>query len=407
MGLFRSLSGFSLLISSAAALAQPAQLSGFATVGVSYNESEQYGFRTDVSVTDGKTNSELDFSSLSRLGIQLHKQFNTQWGFTGQWVLKSHPDYSLGDVTQLAFLSYSPKPNWTIKAGRTAFDLFMMSPYRNIGYAYTATHAPIEFYGLIPHRSIDGIELSSAHATDQGMFSTRWYYGKSKDYLTNFDFQWRIALDDIAGATLTLEQGNWLWRANYTQAYIDNEPDHYAQLRELAQSVPEQIWPQARDIAKRLKTVDTRLQYVTLGAKYDNGQYYVQSEIARVSADSDILTHLHNGYVVFGTRWQDFTVQLGYSVTHGKRQQIDKPLQTNPLADELHFQLERGFNYYVNDQSTTSLSTRYDFRADMAAKLQLEYIDLDSSDNQFMLRREVFSTPESFTVVSATIDWVF
>ncbi|TMP21651.1 hypothetical protein CWB99_24065, partial [Pseudoalteromonas rubra] len=84
------------------------------------------------------------------------KQFNTQWGFTGQWVLKSHPDYSLGDVTQLAFLSYSPKPNWTIKAGRTAFDLFMMSPYRNIGYAYTATHAPIEFYGLIPHRSIDG-----------------------------------------------------------------------------------------------------------------------------------------------------------------------------------------------------------------------------------------------------------
>ena len=132
MRLFRSLSGFSLLISSAAALAQPAQLSGFATVGVSYNESEQYGFRTDVSVTDGKTNSELDFSSLSRLGIQLHKQFNTQWGFTGQWVLKSHPDYSLGDVTQLAFLSYSPKPNWTIKAGRTAFDLFMMSPYRNM-----------------------------------------------------------------------------------------------------------------------------------------------------------------------------------------------------------------------------------------------------------------------------------
>ncbi|TMP02050.1 hypothetical protein CWC08_19210, partial [Pseudoalteromonas ruthenica] len=71
------------------------------------------------------------------------------------------------------------------------------------------------------------------------------------------------------------------------------------------------------------------------------------------------------------------------------------------LADELHIQLERGFNYYVNDQSTTSLSTRYDFRADMAAKRQLEYNDLVSSENQFMLRREVFSTPESFTGVSA------
>ena len=170
------------------------------------------------------------------------------------------------------------------------------------------------------------------------MFSTRWYYGKSKDYLTNFDFQWRIALDDIAGATLTLEQGNWL-ATELCQAYIDNEPDHYAQLRELAQSVPEQIWPQAQDIAKRLKTVDTRLQYVTLGAKYDNGQYYVQSEIARVSADSDILSHLHNGYVVFGTRWQDFTVQLGYSVTHGKRQQIDKPRLTTPSPMNCIFSL--------------------------------------------------------------------
>ncbi|WP_462159177.1 hypothetical protein [Pseudoalteromonas sp. GB56] len=329
--------------------AAPTQVSGFATIGATYTDSKQLAFRSDVSVDQGKSGN-IDFGSLSRLGIQFDKKFNEQWGATGQFVLKRHVDYSFDQLTQLAFISYSPTPNWKIKAGRTGLDLFMMTPYRNIGYAYTETHAPVEFYGLVPHQSIDGVELSSTHATTNGTFSSRWYAGKSKDYLSNFEYEWELELDSIRGVTLAYEHNNWLFRANHSRAEVGgNEISHYPMLRQAAQSIPDVIWPELRALTDEIDPVGSELRYSTLGLKYDNGAYYTQSELAYIDASTNILNNLINGYVYFGKRWQTFTAQLGYSFTEGDEYDTAAPRIRNNFTEQIYQAIDRGLNYYVND----------------------------------------------------------
>ncbi|WP_105254841.1 hypothetical protein [Pseudoalteromonas sp. T1lg75] len=387
--------------------AAPTQVSGFATLGVSYTDSNELAFRNDVSDDNGKS-KQADFGSLSRIGVQLHKSFNEQWALTGQWVLKRQLDYDLDQLTQLAFINYSPSASWNIKLGRSALDLFMMSPYRNTGYAYTETHAPVEFYGLIPHQSIDGIELASAHATDEGTFSSRWYYGHSSDHLSNLEYQWQLDLEDLTGVTLAFEQHNWLLRLNHSQARIGGkEIGHYPQIRQAAQGITPNDWPQLAALLGNMNPVGSRLRYTTVGARYDSGDYYLQSEFAYIDANSDILTHVINGYLNIGKRWQEYSLQLGYSFTDGKENNIPKAQAPSLLSEALYREIERSYNYYINDQSTLSLSGRYDFRADMAAKLQVEYVDLKRADNQFMLRQQDMTAQDSFLVLSASIDWVF
>ncbi|MFY8273043.1 hypothetical protein AAEU32_02795 [Pseudoalteromonas sp. SSDWG2] len=387
--------------------ADPIELSGFATFGATYTDSDQLAFRSDVSVDDGET-KQIDFGSLSRIGIQVDKRFNEDWSVTGQWVLKRHVDYSLDQLTQLAFVSYSPTPNWTVKAGRTAFDLFMMSPYRNIGYAYTETHAPVEFYGLIPHQNIDGIEISSSHGFAQGNFRTRLYAGKTKNYLSNFEYEWELELKDVLGATLSYEFNNWLLRTNYTEAEIGGQPvDDYYPLLQGAQLVPPQIWPEVLEVALDTNPIGTKLKYANVGLKYDNGQYYAQSELAYIDANSALLNDLVNGYAHVGKRWDTYSLQLGYSFTDGKAYETPEPRVRTQFTDLIFQGLDRALNYYVNDQSTISISGRYDFRADMAAKLQVEFVDLELEDNQFMLRTQSTAGKESLVVISATLDWVF
>ncbi|MEO2268377.1 hypothetical protein V1358_13770 [Pseudoalteromonas sp. YIC-656] len=387
--------------------AAPTQVSGFVTLGATYTDSDQLAFRSDVSIDDGKAEG-IDFGSLSRLGIQLDKQFNEHWQATGQFVLKRHVDYSFDQLTQLAFISYSPSPNWRIKIGRTGLDLFMMTPYRNIGYAYTETHAPVEFYGLVPHQNIDGAELSTTHATANGTITTRWYVGRSKDFLSNFEYEWELVLDDIMGLTLAYEYDSWLFRLNHSRAEIGGEEiDHYAELSQAVQRIPKAIWPQAISLVEDVTAVGSKISYSTLGAKYDNGEYYTQSEIAYIDASTDVLNDLTNGYIHFGKRWDQYSAQLGYSFTEGNEFETPAPVVSNPLLNQLFVALDRGFNYYVNDQSTVSLSGRYDFRPDMAMKLQFDYVNLKRDDNQFMLRLQSNADKEKLWVISATLDWVF
>ncbi|WP_462159178.1 hypothetical protein [Pseudoalteromonas sp. GB56] len=43
----------------------------------------------------------------------------------------------------------------------------------------------------------------------------------------------------------------------------------------------------------------------------------------------------------------------------------------------------------------------------MALKLQFEWVNLKSNDNQFMLRVQDTAEKEKLLVISATLDWVF
>jgi hypothetical protein len=149
-----------LLVSNFAWAAPDVRVSGFGTIGFVTTDSKDFGYRADFSKSGGVFKDEFDLAESTNLGIQLDIIASDQIDFVFQGIYRDQEDLDLGSALNLAFIRYAPTANWSFRLGRTAFDLFLLTEYRDIGYAYSWVHVPTEIYGVIPHRYLDGVDVT-------------------------------------------------------------------------------------------------------------------------------------------------------------------------------------------------------------------------------------------------------
>jgi hypothetical protein len=138
-----------------------------------------------------------------------------------QTVYRDQEDLNFDTALSLAFVRYAPNPNRSFRLGRTAFDLFLLTEYRDIGYAFAWAHVPSEIYGVIPHRYLDGIDVTYSQPLGDLTFSAKLFYGKNEFAVTAFSAPDAPAFrfDNIIGLALYLQSINWDIAVNYTQLH--------------------------------------------------------------------------------------------------------------------------------------------------------------------------------------------
>ncbi|MFC3031095.1 hypothetical protein ACFOEE_00950 [Pseudoalteromonas fenneropenaei] len=384
------------------------KLDAFVNIGAFASNSEYVGVRSQVSQHDAVFAGQLDWKQLSSAGLQAEWQLSQEWQIIGQAIIKDDASHDAEDRIKLAFVRYSPTPNITLRAGRTAFDLYMMTDFRDIGYAYSTTHLPTEFYGIIPNESVDGLDISYKSNTDLGLLTTKAYFGKSTaPIISDGDFRWDFTADNIMGLVLQLEQDNWLFRANHTLTEADDGyPGQQELVGGLAQ-VPPNIWPMAMELKDSLQFTNTKLRYSALGLRFDNIDYVVQSEVSFVDSRSILLNNLLSAYISVSKRVAEHTFTFTHAHIQADAPEIAEPLVALPPLMVLYDAVKTATDFYRLRQDSYSLSWRYDLSDTWAVKCQYDFNKVAHQPSGLYLHD--FTQPEdkTFSSFSITSNWIF
>ena len=124
---------------------------GFLTAGATYMDS-------DVGSQDGTISNNVDFSSDSRLGIQIASEINAEVSITGQLLAKGNKDgYDM--AADWAFVTYKVSDPLSIRTGKIKLTTFLISDYFEVGYAYPWIRPPSEVYSANPINALNGIDV--------------------------------------------------------------------------------------------------------------------------------------------------------------------------------------------------------------------------------------------------------
>ena len=384
-----------LLVSNFAWAAPDVRVSGFGTIGFVTTDSKDFGYRADFSKSGGVFKDEFDLAESTNLGIQLDIIASDQIDFVFQGIYRDQEDLDLGSALNLAFIRYAPTANWSFRLGRTAFDLFLLTEYRDIGYAYSWAHVPTEIYGVIPHRYLDGVDVTYSQRLGDITFSAKLFYGKNEFAVTAFSAPDAppFMFDNIVGLALDFQSINWDVALNHTQLKFDSQAAHplVAGVTQLDAFVPNfsAIWPNAVDFVNAADLDNRQGAYTSISGQYRFDTFTIISELAKNKTDSLAIQGVRSGYVsgIYHYNAHNFFTSLAFSDT--EKFDLDATGINLPVLGQIPGGLEAYgaskfiLNYYSINQTTLSVGWRWDFAQNISFKLQLNHTQINKGGSTF------------------------
>jgi len=338
-------------------------LSGFGTLGYAISDA------SDVEYRIGGGSDGVDDSGSFKLNPYL----------TGTFQALSRQNYA-GKFTpevEWLFLKGQVSDSAAVRIGRIGTPFFMVSDFREVGYANTTLRAPENTYVLAPLRTIDGIDVNCLFEFGNILVSGQAFFGEREQ---NFRDESVIILKDVMGANIAFERGVARLRFSYVDTSITVRSDSYDQfkvgLEQAAQLVP-QLAVAAEDFNGKSK----RTTFAGVGLELDMAPWFVVTEYTQRRAEKSFVSSVNGAYLTAGFRWNNLTPY----VTVSDHKQVSKtgidfpPVpQIAPLAAGL------AAAYAPVDQSAVALGLRWDLFNSAALKFQFENISRDVIGASFL-----------------------
>lgn len=375
-------------------------VSGFGTLGAVVTDSDQFGYRSDFSSTGSVFDGEVDFSESSNLGVQFETVLNPSFDAVVQLVYRNQDEPTLDSLLNLAFVRYTPNSNWSFRAGRVAFDLFLLTEYRDIGFAYPWAHVPSEIYGVIPHRNTDGVDATYTRSLVSGAISGKLYYGQSDADVAGFGESSTNPVDfgEVVGIALDYKTLAWDLSLNHSQVTFDSElvTPLANGIKQLNSLVPgfNHIWPNAGSVAAGMEIDNTKGTYTSIGVQYSMQAMTFVGELARIKAESLSVQDVGSGYLsaIYHVGQHNFFTSYARSRTEQlPDEEVNLQALTQiPGALVAYSGAQTVLGFYNVNQETVSLGWRWDFTEKMSLKLQWDHTRINDGGSTFWQPSETF-----------------
>ncbi|MCW8109513.1 hypothetical protein OPS25_13465 [Alteromonas ponticola] len=382
----RTLKLFYLLIlcTSIPSMAEPSvNVSGFGALGIVVNDSDQFGYRSDFSKPEVVTADDIDIKQTSKLGVQIDFIASPTVDAVFQAIYRDQHDVSVDNLVNLAFVRYSPNADWSFRLGRTAYDLFLLTEYRDIDFALPWAHVPSEIYAMIPHRFIDGADITHSRRWGNMTLSGKIFAGESEYGVAAYDTDdvVDLNLDNIIGLALDAQTIDWDLALNHTRVKFDSSlisPLSNGLLL-LNQQVPmaSMLWPTITAVAQGLEINNSEGRYTSIGGQYRFDTVTLMSELAHTESDNLVVDNIRSGYfsAIYHAGNHNWFATIAASragkfhfgmVNEAALSQI--PGAAEALANARFF-----LNFYCVNQTTLSLGWRWDFAENVSLKMQWDH----------------------------------
>lgn len=319
------------------------KVSGFGTGALTWTDTDDAQFAR-MGQPSGAGKQPVTYVD-SNLGLQADAQINDWLSVTAQGLVRKSGEDHYGAEATLAFAKIKLSDNLSVRVGRTGLAVFMISDFRNVGYANIMLRAPQEVYGQVPHVSIDGADVTWQQNIGSTTVTAQAAYGSSVDTPAGGG---RALVTDHSAVGLTVEHGPVSVRLSRDDGKltVDNPYFH----------IPK-----------------TKVSFTSAGVALDWNNLIVQSEyaIARMGGDESPSWYAMTGY------------RLGKFVPYYTRAKVSG---------------NRG------NQHTDTIGLRWDALRSAALKFQIDRIS-PQGHGQLIAVKPGFRGP--VTVGAVSVDFVF
>ena len=387
------------------------RFSGFANIGVTRGDSATLGFRREISQDkasfDGQWRADLD----SSLGLQLNWRLSTRCDAAFQLLIKLRREADIDDYAEWAYLRCRAGDNHSFRVGRLGLDIFMLSDYRPVAYAYPWLRPPHDFYAFLALNHFDGVDYRYRRPWGDGQWQFSVFAGQSQtDNLPSGDDSFVIRAQPINGVQLAYDTEIWRVSLNHTTVEFDSGPP-VAPLVAAADGVALFGWLDAAVYARELVMKGSSVSYDALGWRYDNNDWLAQVEWARLNGERDILPRADHQYASLGRRFAAWTL----TATVGRIRPREAPnlievpafLPPLPALQQLAQGLSAAMVSSRSEQQSWSLGLRWDFAAKQALKLEYDHFRVEPYGAGLWQSDTPLTERESVNVVSLQWQRVF
>lgn len=391
------------------------RISGYGTAAMTATDTDEAQFARPNQATGAGKSARTGVDS--NLGLQADVAINAWLSATGQGLVRRNATEQYGAELTWAFAKAKLSDELSVRVGRLGLPVFMISDYRNVGYANTMLRPPNEVYSQVPMQSIDGIDATYQHAFGATNLTAQLAVGSTTAKLAvgggvvvKLDAKSVTALNIVAeNGPLTLRFG----RAD-TKISIDDSAAQNALIGGLRATGAGYHFPQLGTLADELVAHDKKASFTSVGAALDWKNIVLQSEYAKRKTDTYI-NDTTSWYLMAGYRVGKFLPYFSHadlSVDHVVANTVPAscPVGYPPACTPTLRALSAGVNRISNTgtqgaQSTNTVGVRWDFARSAALKVQIDRVTPHNGQGLFLAPAATFTGPVN--VYAAAIDFVF
>lgn len=382
-------------------------VSGFGTVSAVKTDTDDAQYRSAARQPNGADRS-VNFGVDTKLGVQVVGKMSEQFSATVQVLSQKNRDGNFRPEAEWAFLKYSITPDLSVRGGRMGLPIFLISDYRNVGYANTWVRPPVDVYNQVAASSFNGLDMLWKMSLGDNTLSVQPYAGESKSKLpTGIDIRFKKVL----GVNATYEMGSWLFRAGYIGTDITADSQGltavFGAMRGVAANpaLPASVRDPWGKAANELEVKDKKASFAGLGATYDDGKLLFQGEYTQRRTDS-LIEDTNGWYTTLGYRFGDFTPYISYADVHTKLNTAADNLPT-PTAGLAGLKAAAIDVKGGADQSTTSIGMRWNAWKNVALKAQFDRVETEVGKDQFFAAPKPGFAGKSVNVYTVAVDFIF
>jgi hypothetical protein len=383
-----------LAASASAADGPTISVSGFGTAALTATNTDDAEFirPNQASGAGNSPRSAVD----SNFGVQGTFKLNDTISFTAQGLArKNGSNDNVSAELAWAFVKFKVSDDISLRAGRFALPIYMISDFRNVGYANTMIRPPAEVYRQVNSNYVEGADVLYQHSFDETTITAQAAFANGETPSPGGSY---VKFKPVTSLHFVLENGPFtfrLGRADAKFSVVDNVPINglLAQLTTLG----------FKDVVSLFDVTDIKGSFTSVGFMLDYQNFLVQTEYAKRKTDSRLVMNTSSGYAMFGYRYGKFTPYYYYGkiVQDSPRTVAGMPT-TGPLAA-----LTAAVNGVSKSalQSSHAIGLRWDFYKSAAFKVQVDHIVPIDGAGAFIKAKPGFTGPVN--VYAAGIDFVF
>ncbi|WP_426195653.1 hypothetical protein [Massilia sp. DWR3-1-1] len=350
----------------------------------------------------------------SNFGVQANTEINSWLSATAQGLVRKDAEDDFGAELAWAFLKGKVNDNLSVRVGRMGLPVFMISDYRNVGYANTMLRPPAEVYTQVPMNSIDGIDATWQQSFGDTSVSAQLAFGRTKNPIsTSTAALVHIEATSVTAINLVAEHGPLtlrMGRADGTLT-VNDSTSLNTLLGGLRATGAGYSLATLAPLADALALNKKRASFTSVGLALDWNNIVLQSEYARRKTDSYV-NGTNSWYTMAGYRIGKF---LPY-YNHSEAKTVSRVANTVPAACPTGYPVActptlRALSAGVEslsapaNQSTDTIGVRWDLYRSMALKVQIDRVRPKDGAGLLMKAQPGFSGP--VTVGAVALDFVF
>jgi hypothetical protein len=367
-------------------------LGGFGTAALTMTDTDQAEFAWPTQAAGGKKAPRTGVDS--NFGVQFTAAYDN-WSVTAQGLTRKFVTDNFGEELAWAYVKVQLDEDLSVRAGRMGVPVYMVSDYRNIGYAFTMIRTPIEMYRQVQIDHVDGADLLYQRRVGATTLKAQLLAGSSSVHNVDGSTGKFRRMTELK---LVAERGPLI----LTFARLDtvfSVPDNAV----LNAAVNGLIKAGFVTQAGQVRVEDTHGSFTSLGLELDWHHWIVQSELGQRRTGARSVMDTTAWYVMAGYQFGNFTPYYNHStVSQNSPRGFAELPTTGPSAAIVALATavtKTGL------QTTDTVGLRWDFNKCAAFKVQFDRVVPRDGSGSFIKALPGFAGP--VRVVAAGIDFLF